>query len=259
MPEKDPGQRLHYRTVLDESIADAFRQALRIIATDPSLVFAGMRILACQNKAAALRRSQEKKGLLVPPAMFVSVTAQCNLACRGCYMRGTHVHNAQELDPGRLRSLIAEAAGLGVSIIVLAGGEPLIRKTEITDLARLYPRILFPVFSNGLMIDEAVAQELAAIKNIVPVISFEGFRDETDARRGTGVYDRLREVCIWLKRHGTFFGCSVTVNCTNIDLVTSDRFVREMLDAGVRVFVFVEYVPVDPATEDLVLVPIAKR
>ena len=65
--------------------------------------------------------------------------------------------------------------------------------------------------------------------------------------------DRLREVCIWLKRHGTFFGCSVTVNCTNIDLVTSDRFVREMLDAGVRVFVFVEYVPVNPATEDLVL------
>ena len=35
--------------------------------------------------------------------------------------------------------------------------------------------------------------------------------------------------------------------------MTSDLFVREMLAAGVRVFVFVEYVPIEPGTEALVL------
>ncbi len=253
VPKGSPGPARHYRGLLDDSISDALSHALRIIAADSSLVFAGTRILAWQHKAAALRSAQEKEGLLVPPAVFVSVTSQCNLACRGCYMRGTHAGPARELDPGQLRSLVAEAAGLGVSIIVLAGGEPLIRKTEISSLARMYPRILFPVFSNGLMIDEATAQELGATKNIVPMISFEGFRDETDERRGTGVYDRLLGVCSRLKKNGIFFGCSVTVTRSNADLVTSDLFVREMLDAGVRVFVYVQYVPVDPATEDLVL------
>jgi MoaA/NifB/PqqE/SkfB family radical SAM enzyme len=168
-------------------------------------------------------------------------------------MRGTHTGPARELDPGKLSSLVCEASGLGVSIIVLAGGEPLIRRTEIAGLARSYPRILFPVFSNGLLIDDAAAEELAGTKNIIPMISFEGFRDETDARRGTGVYDRLREVCARLKRNGIFFGCSVTVTRTNADLVTTDRFAREMIAAGVQVFVFVEYVPVEPGTEALVL------
>ncbi len=96
-------------------------------------------------------------------------------------------------------------------------------------------------------------QELARTKNIIPMISFEGFRDETDARRGAGVYDRLLCVCARLKQNGIFFGCSVTVTRTNAGLVTSDRFVREMLAAGARVFVFVEYMPIEPGTEALVL------
>jgi MoaA/NifB/PqqE/SkfB family radical SAM enzyme len=183
----------------------------------------------------------------------VSVTSQCNLACRGCYQRGTHAGPAQQLDPGRLSSLVREASELGVSIIVLAGGEPLIRRAEIVGLARSYPKILFPVFSNGLLIDDRAAAELAGTKNIIPMISFEGFRNETDARRGAGVYDRLLGVCARLRQNGIFFGCSVTVTRTNAGLVTSDRFVREMLSAGARVFVFVEYVPIEPGTEALVL------
>jgi MoaA/NifB/PqqE/SkfB family radical SAM enzyme len=253
LPEESPGPAPHYRELLDATIADALVQALRIIATDPALVVAGMKILAWQKNAAALRLKQEKEGLLVPPALFVSVTSQCNLACRGCYQRGTHAGPARELDPGRLSSLVREASELGVSIIVLAGGEPLIRRAEIAGLARSYPKILFPVFSNGLLIDDAAAEELAGTKNIIPMISFEGFQTETDERRGAGVYERLLGVCVRLRQNGIFFGCSVTVTRTNAGLVTSDQFVREMLAAGARVFVFVEYVPIEPGTEALVL------
>ncbi|MDD1701796.1 MAG: radical SAM protein, partial [Methanoregula sp.] len=160
---------------------------------------------------------------------------------------------ARELDPGRLSSLVREASELGVSIIVLAGGEPLIRRAEIAGLARSYPKILFPVFSNGLLIDDAAAAELGKTKNIIPMISFEGFRVETDTRQGDGVYDRLLCVCARLKQNGIFFGCSVTVTRANAGLVTSDTFVREMLAFGARVFVFVEYVPIEPGTEALVL------
>jgi hypothetical protein len=70
LPEESPGPARRYRALLDASIADALKQALRIIASDPALVVAGTRILAWQNKAAALRRAQEKEGLLVPPALF---------------------------------------------------------------------------------------------------------------------------------------------------------------------------------------------
>ena len=197
LPETPPEPVRGYREFLDASITDALKAALRIIAADPALVVAGTRILAWQNKAAAVRRAHEAEGLLVPPVLFVSVTSQCNLACRGCYMRGTHAGPARELDPGRLSSLVREASELGVSIIVFAGGEPMIRRAEIAGLARSYPRILFAVFSNGLLIDDAAARELAGTKNIIPMISFEGFRNETDARRVPG----CTTVC-WKSVHG---------------------------------------------------------
>ena len=160
---------------------------------------------------------------------------------------------AEEISPEILSSVIDQAADLGVSIIVIAGGEPLVRQTEIFQLAQAHPRILFPVFSNGLMIDEKMAGTFTTIRNIVPVISFEGFREDTDTRRGDGVYDRLLMTCNILKENNIFFGCSVTTTRKNFDNVTSESFIREMMDAHVRVFTFVEYVPMTPGLEDVVL------
>jgi MoaA/NifB/PqqE/SkfB family radical SAM enzyme len=152
-----------------------------------------------------------------------------------------------------LVGLADQAAALGVSVIVIAGGEPLVRCDEILALARAHPKVLFPVFSNGLLIDDVVAAAIAQCRNIVPVISFEGFREETDSRRGHGVFDRLLAVCARLNQRGVFFGVSVTTSRENFVRVTDETFAREMLAAGARVLTFVEYVPMEPGTENLVL------
>jgi len=248
--EDEDGQ---YRDLLDSAIADTLKQAIRVLTHDPQLALTGIRILRYQKKAAAIRRKEAGNGLLVPPSMFVSITSRCNLTCRGCYMRGLQTSSFHEMDPARLRSLVEEAFALGVSVIVLAGGEPLMRKEEIMGITRDFPRILFPVFTNGLLIDDKTARELSATKNVVPVISVEGFQQETDSRRGAGVHDRILSAFALMKNSGIFFGCSVTVTRENVDCAVSDRFVQEMIAAGARAFVYVEYVPVDPATEDLVL------
>ena len=200
-----------------------------------------------------MRKQHEAEGLLVPPVMIISITSRCNLACAGCYMHGRGEKPAAEMSPEVLASVVGQAAELGVSIIVIAGGEPLVRQEEIFALAKAHPRILFPVFTNGLLIDEAMAAEIAACRNIVPVISFEGFREDTDTRRGSGVYDRLLAACARLKDRNVFFGCSVTTTRENFDRVTGEAFVRQMTGAGARVFTFVEYVPMAPGTENLVL------
>ena len=56
-----------------------------------------------------------------------------------------------------------------------------------------------------------------------------------------------------LKDRNVFFGCSVTTTRKNFERVTGEVFVRQMIDAGARVFTFVEYVPMAPGTENLVL------
>jgi MoaA/NifB/PqqE/SkfB family radical SAM enzyme len=242
-----------YRETFDITIGEIISQAIRIIAADPGLVIPGTVILHTQKMAAAMRRKQEQDGLLVPPVLIISITSRCNLACAGCYMHGRNERSAAEMSPELLASVVRQATELGVSIIVIAGGEPLVRQEEIFRMAKAYPQILFPLFTNGLLIDETVAAAIAGCRNIVPVISFEGFREDTDIRRGSGVYDRLLAACARLKSRNIFFGCSVTATRENFDRITGEPFIRQMLETGARVFTFVEYVSMVPGTENLVL------
>ena len=242
-----------YRETFDTTLGETISQAIRIIAADPALFIPGSIILHHQKKAAAVRKQHEREGLIVPHVMIASITSRCNLACAGCYMHGRGEKTREEMSPELLASVVGQAAGLGVSIIVIAGGEPLVRQDEIFALARAHPEILFPVFTNGLLIDEAGAEKIAGCRNIVPVISFEGFREDTDLRRGEGVFARLLTVTARLKRRNVFFGCSVTTSQENFPRVTDGVFVQEMLKAGARVFTYVEYVPMQPGTQHLVL------
>jgi MoaA/NifB/PqqE/SkfB family radical SAM enzyme len=243
-----------YRETFNATIGETLSQAIRIIASDTALVIPGSVILHHQRKAAEIRKEHEARGLLVPPVMITSITSRCNLACAGCYMHGRQEVPKAEMSPEILASVVDQAAELGVSIIVIAGGEPLVRQEEIFRMAEAHPSTLFPLFTNGLLIDETMAGRIAQCRNIVPVISFEGFRKDTDARRGIGVYDRLLSVCARLNDRNVFFGCSVTTTRKNFNHVTSEAFVRQMTGAGARVFTFVEYVPMAPGTENLVLI-----
>jgi MoaA/NifB/PqqE/SkfB family radical SAM enzyme len=243
----------YYNRLLDESITDVLGQATRIIASRPALLAFAARTLVHQRRAASRRRELGRAGLQVPAVMIVSVTRRCNLSCKGCYMKARGRAQAPEMDPGQLRRVVGEAGDLGISFIVLAGGEPLVRGAEILDLAREFPKIIFGVITNGLLIDGNMAGRFASLKNVVPVISFEGFEGETDSRRGDGVYRRLMETCSLLDRAGVFFGCSLTVTRENHALVTDEAFVGRMIAAGCRVLAYVEYVPVQEGTEGLVL------
>lgn len=242
-----------YRELFNIIIGDTISHAIRIIQADPSLLIPGTAILHYQRKAARIRRKYDEKGILVPSVLIVSITSRCNLSCAGCYMRGRHNLPDGEMNPETLSSIIDQATEMGISIIVIAGGEPLVRYEEIIRIAQKYPHMLFPVFTNGLLIDEKMAENFGRHRNIVPMISFEGFRDDTDTRRGTGVYDRLLTVCSLLVSQNVFFGSSLTTSCENFTHVTSETFIRKMMDMGIRVFSFVEYVPMTEDTEYLML------
>ncbi|MGE5578631.1 MAG: radical SAM protein [Bacillota bacterium] len=239
-----------YREILNLSIESLLKDAAGLAIKDPSLVLYLMKILGRQKKAAADRERHAKNGLQVPPIMICSITNRCNLNCKGCYNHAQHRSVANELSADEWRRVFTEAKDLGVSIILLAGGEPLVRP-EILEVAASIPDIVFPVFTNGLMVGDAFVSHLA--RNLVPVVSIEGHEDETDQRRGEGVYGLLRRTVATLRNAGAFFGLSITVTRANFDTVTSEAFVRESIDAGCRLFFYVEYVPASQGTEALVL------
>jgi MoaA/NifB/PqqE/SkfB family radical SAM enzyme len=151
-----------------------------------------------------------------------------------------------------LKSVIAQAEHLGISVIAFVGGEPLLRSRDIIALAGSFPHMLFTLNTNGMLIDEEMAAKLAACENLVPFISLEGFRRETDIRRGNDAYDQVLAACSLMNDRILFFGCAVTVSRSNFSEVLDESFIRTMISAGARAFIYIQYVPAEPGTEDLV-------
>jgi MoaA/NifB/PqqE/SkfB family radical SAM enzyme len=152
----------------------------------------------------------------------------------------------------KLRSIFSEAGSLGISFCVLAGGEPLVRK-EILDITREYPKILFLVFTNGILINDEVIQKLKGQQNFIPVISMEGYENGTDGRRGKGIYQRLLHVIEELGTKHMFWSVSLTVTRSNFNEVTDREFIRSLIKMGCKLFFFLEYTPINEETGDWVL------
>ncbi len=242
-----------YSHLLAENITTSIRQVIRIVQADPILLLTATRLLTAQKKAARRRELLTIEGVQVPAVVMLSLTHRCNLSCQGCYMRSLHPVIAPEMNSDQLKSLVSQSVDLGVSFLVIAGGEPLVRKDEILMLARSFPSMIFAVFTNGLLIDESLACELGKMKNIVPILSIEGDEEATDSRRSEGVFDNAIRSFSLLRHNGLFFGCSITVTRENFTEVTSGKFVSNMISLGCRLITYVEYVPIKEGTTDMAL------
>ena len=143
-----------------------------------------------------------------------------------------------------------EADEMGISFILLAGGEPMLRR-DIIEAAGQKQNILFPIFTNGTFMDERYLELFDKCRNLIPVMSIEGNREQTDSRRGSGIYDKLISNMDEFRKHGLVFGASVTVTTHNYKEVTSDAFLACLSEKGCKAVIFVEYVPVTDESRKL--------
>lgn len=213
-------------------------------------------ILPALQKSGRVRKEQEAQGLHVPLFLIASISSQCNLRCAGCYARAAggcgSTANQQDLSVDQWRSIFSQAARLGVSFILLAGGEPFLRR-DVLALAAEFSRMIFPVFTNGTMLDKAEIEFLDRHRNLIPVLSIEGSKKDTDHRRGEGTDERIRQAMAELKQRHILFGISITVDKNNMDHVMEEAFVQELYGQGCGLTLYVEYVPAEEGTEHLVL------
>ena len=237
---------------LNKQIQGLLLDAVRVAVKNPPMARYLAHVQGYLKRAEKLRERHEQEGLHVPPFLIASITDACNLCCSGCYAQANSCGRVKrpELTTARWRELFGEARALGVSFILLAGGEPLMRR-DILELAADFPEILFPVFTNGTKFDEEYLKLFKNSRNILPVLSLEGSRAATDSRRGDGVYDRLAGAMRALESDSIFFGASVTVTRENIGEVTGDDFVNMLDETGCSLVFYVEYVPSDEKSENL--------
>ena len=186
---------------VERVVADALRATIK----NPKESAYMLKFAKASKKASKTRAMAEKAGEHIPPFLIASITSSCNLHCAGCYSRcngaTTDAGPTDQLTSKEWKDIFEEAEDIGVSFILLAGGEPLLRMDVMEEAAKR-PNILFPIFTNGTFIGPKYMKMFDAHRNMIPVISIEGDKNKTDSRRGDGVYDTLIEVMDGLQEKG---------------------------------------------------------
>ena len=235
---------------VERVVSDAVRATLQNPRESAFMV----KFAAASRRASQKRRRAEDAGEHIPPFLIASITSQCNLHCAGCYSRCNHATvdaaPVAQLTGDEWLRIFDEADALGISFILLAGGEPMLRR-DIIEAAGKKPGILFPIFTNGTFMDEKYFELFGRRRNLIPVMSIEGGKEITDARRGPGLYDRLIGNMDELHRRGLIFGASVPVTSENIREVSSPGFLGSLSDRGCKAVIFVEFVPVTDDSKEL--------
>ena len=208
------------------------------------------------RKASKTRNNYAKNGINIPAFLIASITSDCNLHCAGCYSRANEQCNDDftydQLSSDDWEDIFEQSRDLGINFIVLAGGEPFLREDVILK-ASSFPEILFPVFTNGTMLDKRYFDLINKNRNIVPILSIEGNEKLTDSRRGEGVYNQIIKSMNYMKENNLIFGSSITVTNDNLDYALSDEFILKLRDLGSKVLFFIEYVPIDKTARNLAL------
>ncbi|MCR4691425.1 MAG: radical SAM protein [Lachnospiraceae bacterium] len=235
---------------VERVVSDAVRATLKNPRESAYMAKFALASMAASKK----RKKAEEAGEHIPPFLIASITSRCNLHCAGCYSRCNHATTDSEpvkqLTGEEWSVIFDEADDLGVSFILLAGGEPMLRY-DVMEAASKRQDMLFPIFTNGTFMNERYYELFDRSRNLIPIMSIEGDKELTDQRRGKGVYDKLIGGMDELKNRGLIFGASVTVTTQNIREVTSERFLKELSDRGCKVVIFVEFVPVTDDSVEL--------
>ena len=213
-----------------------------------------LKFAAAAASASGKRKAAEAQGEHIPAFLIASITSRCNLHCAGCYSRCSNATvdavPVRQLSDEEWLRVFTEADELGISFILLAGGEPMLRR-DIIEAAGKRQNILFPIFTNGTYMDKTYFELFDRCRNLVPIMSMEGEKEITEARRGKGIYEILIRNMDELNRRGLIFGTSVTVTTQNIREVTSDVFLEKLSDRGCKAVIYVEYVPVTEESNEL--------
>ncbi len=189
-----------------------------------------------------VRENREKLKCNIPWIILMDPTSACNKNCKGCW--AAEYGHQQSLTFDEMNNVVVQAKELGTHLFMFTGGEPLIRKNDIVKLCNEHPDCVFLAFTNATLIDDDFCIAIKEAGNFVPVASIEGTEESNDDRRGEGSYQTTVEAMQLLKKHGIFFGMSVCYTSKNVDFVTSDEFIDKMINLGVKIGMYFNYMPV---------------
>lgn len=189
----------------------------------------------------AFERRRKQGRPFFPAFTMISLTNRCNLQCRGCWVEQTKP--AQALSVAQLNGVVTTARRYGSNFFGILGGEPLLHD-GLFEFMAAHPWAYFQLFSNGVGMTREIAEKLAAMGNVTPLISIEGLENESRRRRGRDdVFARALAGVDEAVRAGLFVGVSASITRSNFAELVSDDYLDFLIEHGVHYIWYYIYRP----------------
>jgi len=172
-----------------------------------------------------------------------NTTRQCNQYCKHCYRAATAEPDPDELSTAEGKFLLEEIAKAGFKIMVLSGGEPLMRE-DIYELARhgTEQRLRVVLGTNGTLLTPETVSKLKAAGVARVGISLDDIDPAVhdEWRQMEGAWQRSVEGMRYCREGGLPFQIHTTVTERNEDVITQmTDLAVELGAAGHHIFFLV--------------------
>jgi len=204
---------------------------------------------AGQRGAWNLLRSIAEFGITIPqklkaPVSVVwSLSYRCNLRCMHCYQ------NAGEPSPDELTideqlDIIDQMARVGVSLVVLSGGEPLTNPNLDRLIERIHMhRMTVSIDSNGVLMDRGIVNHLKELGVSLVQLSLDSVHAKShDQFRGLdGAFQKTLDAVELCSQAGIF--TTVATTATTLNQAESQQLISLARERGASRVVFFDLIP----------------
>jgi len=168
------------------------------------------------------------------PVVIWNLIRRCNLNCIHCYSLSCDTDFPGELSTEEVFAVMDDLKSFGVPVLILSGGEPLLRKDifEISERAKAMG-FYVGLSSNGTLIDDAMAERIARIRYDYVGISLDGIGAVHDRfRRQPGAYEAALRGMRLCRAAGIKVGLRFTMTERNVESLPAmlDLVDREEID-----------------------------
>ena len=166
------------------------------------------------------------------PVVIWNLVRRCNLTCKHCYSTSADIDFPGELSTEEVHAVMDDLRAYGVPVLILSGGEPLMRP-DIFDISRRAKALGFYVglSTNGTLIDEDNIEDIAAVGYDYLGISIDGIEETHDRfRRRDGAFAEAMQGIGLAREQGIKVGLRFTLTQDNahelpqlLDLMDAER------------------------------------
>jgi radical SAM protein with 4Fe4S-binding SPASM domain len=168
----------------------------------------------------------------VPLVLSWNITRKCNLKCPHCYINATTQEPINELTTEEAKNLIDQICEVSRPLLVLSGGEPLLRQ-DVYELVRYGAEkgLKMGLGSNGSLIDDAAAKKLkeAGIETISISLDSHVPEQHDEFRGVKGSWEKAVKAIKALRENGVLVQVNTTVTQQNYDQIDDIMSLAEKL------------------------------